>query len=125
MTEHDDQVALFAWAALAANIDPRLEMLVAIPNGGHRHKAVAARMKAEGLKAGFPDMVLFVPVGEWHGLAIELKYGKNSASKAQLEWLKALHYQGYKAKICRGVAEAVNAIEDYLGADDYADGCLE
>ena len=125
VTEHDDQVALFAWAALAANIDPRLEMLVAIPNGGHRHKAVAARMKAEGLKAGFPDMVLFVPVGEWHGLAIELKYGKNKPTKAQLEWLAALEMQGYKAIWCYGFMDAVTTIEDYLGADDYADGCLE
>src|SRR5512133_1643712 len=33
------------------------------PNGGHRHKAVAAKLKAQGVSAGFPDLITFPPIG--------------------------------------------------------------
>ena len=110
MTERDDQQALFQWAALAANIDPRLHMLVAIPNGQYR----PGQRLEPGTKRGFPDMVLFVPMHQWHGLAIELKYGKNKPTKAQDDWIIRLRVSGYRARVCYGFAEAVNAIEDYL-----------
>jgi len=43
-SEHEEQVALFRWAWFAQVKHPALALLYAIPNGGHRHKAVAARM---------------------------------------------------------------------------------
>ena len=51
-TEHDEQCALFAWAAANEAQHPELAMLVAIPNGGYRPMATAARLKAEGVAAG-------------------------------------------------------------------------
>jgi hypothetical protein len=65
---------------------PALRMLHAIPNGGHRHKATAARLKAAGVKAGVPDICLPVARGDWHGLYIELKVGKNKLTEAQRRW---------------------------------------
>ena len=78
----------FRWAALAKSRWPELVLLHAIPNGGHRHKAVAVRMKAEGMKAGVPDICLPVPRGSWHGLYLELKTEDGSVSRAQRRWLE-------------------------------------
>ena len=33
-----------------------LKWIFAVPNGGHRAKSVAGKMKAEGAKAGVPDL---------------------------------------------------------------------
>ena len=47
-SEHEEQAAIFAWSDAAEVEHPELRMLYAVPNGGHRHPAVAAMMKAEG-----------------------------------------------------------------------------
>ena len=88
--------------------------MFAIPNGGHRHKAVAVRMKAEGVKPGVPDICLPVPRGPWHGLYIELKTEGGSVSRAQRRWLTLLTALGYRAEVCRGWQQAQAVIEDYL-----------
>jgi hypothetical protein len=50
MSEHDHQAAFFTWASYQRF--PGIELLHAIPNGGARHKAVAGKLKAEGVKTG-------------------------------------------------------------------------
>ena len=42
MSEHDEQVALFEWAALREAEIPELALLFAIPNGGLRNKERSA-----------------------------------------------------------------------------------
>lgn len=118
-SEHQEQKALFAWASLAEGRWPELGLLYAVPNGGHRHKAVAARMKAEGVKSGVPDICLPVARGGYHGLYIELKTVRGQVSNAQRQWLRRLQAQGYRVAICRGWEAARKFIEDYLttGAD--------
>lgn len=115
MSEHDEQCRLFAWAAWQALEWPELDLLFAIPNGGHRHKATAARMKAEGVKAGVPDCFLAVPAQGYHGLFVEMKAGKNRTTKKQKKWIKDLQAQGYAAEVCYGADAAQRAIADYLG----------
>ena len=74
-TEESHQTALFAWAALHANECPQLRLLLAIPNGGLRNKVTAGKLKAQGVKAGVPDIFLPVARGRYHGLWIEMKEG--------------------------------------------------
>jgi len=114
MSEHDEQVALFQWAEYNLIHHPELWLLHAIPNGGHRHAAVGKRLKAEGVKAGVPDMFLPVARGEYHGLYIEMKYGKNKTTDAQREWLNRLAAEGYLTAVCWGWTEASERIEWYL-----------
>ena len=114
-SEHTEQVALFRWAALAKSRWPELMLLHAIPNGGHRHIQVARRLKAEGVKAGVPDLCLPVARGGWHGLYIELKTATGRLSAEQGEWLTALETQGYRVAVCRGWQGAWRVIEEYLG----------
>ncbi len=64
-SEHAQQAAFFCWLANnAQRIDPRLMFAFAIPNGGERNAAVASRLKAEGVKAGVPD--IFIPIPTVH-----------------------------------------------------------
>ena len=34
------------------------KLIYHVPNGGHRHKLVASKLKEQGVKAGVPDLVL-------------------------------------------------------------------
>ena len=115
MSEHTEQQALFEWAAWQANlgVEP-LRLMFAIPNGGLRNKATAGRLKAEGVKAGVPDIMLPWPAQHYHGLFIEIKVGENKATAEQLYWLAWLNDAGYQAKIAYGWKEAKIIIEEYL-----------
>jgi len=110
-TEHDEQSALFQWAAMK----PELKTMFAIPNAAKRSFRLAAMMKAEGLKSGVPDILLPLARNGYHGLFIEMKRVKGSTtSKSQLAWLQALTSADYKAVICKGFDEARETIEDYI-----------
>lgn len=118
--EHDEQAALFAWAATNEDIRPELAMLIAMPNGGYRPMATAAKLKAEGVKAGYPDILMDVPLGRYHGLRIELKRAdrSNHATDAQTEWIARLRHYGYMAVVAYGCDEAKRVIMAYLAQDE-------
>ena len=115
MSEHAEQVRLMTWARQWEDEYPGLDLLFAIPNGGKRHVAVARKLKAEGVKAGVPDLFLPVPRHGYHGLFIELKYGKNRPTPHQWRWLEQLAHQGYKTVVCWGFMDAKAVLIDYLG----------
>lgn len=115
--EHRIQSTLFRWAALEAGRHPELHLMHAIPNGGHRHKAVAGRLKAEGVKAGVPDIFLPVACSGSHGLYIEMKARKGRLTELQKKWADALANQGYRVEICRSWTAAAMLIADYLSFD--------
>jgi hypothetical protein len=112
--EHEEQKALFKWARLTEKHIPELALLFAIPNGGHRHKAVAAKLRAEGVRAGVPDLFLPVACGIFHGLFIELKAKGGRTTETQGEWLQALWSRGYCTAVCYGWEAAKDEIEEYL-----------
>jgi hypothetical protein len=119
MSEHSEQCALFDWAAWQANLGHEpLRWIFAIPNGGHRHKGVAAKLKAEGVKAGVPDICLPYPANGYHGLYIEMKYGRNKTTPEQDGYQKWLAGCGYVAEIANGFDEAKNILCWYLGIDN-------
>ena len=113
-TEAQEQMTLFSWAAMQSGKYPELNLLYHVPNGGSRHKAEAGRLRAEGVKAGVPDLCLPVARGQYHGLYIELKAGKNTTTKKQKEWLEYLRQQGYYTAVCYGWQPAAQLIEQYL-----------
>ncbi len=119
VSEHEEQKALFRWAEAARYQHPELALLYAIPNGGHRHKAVAAKLKAEGVRKGVPDICLPVARGRFHGLYIEMKTASGTVSKEQKRWLQALRAQGYDAAVCRGWNAAKQFIETYLQQEKH------
>lgn len=121
MTEHDEQVVVFRWAQMQEAVCPELRLLHAIPNGGKRDKAVAARLRDEGVKPGVPDICLPVPRWTYHALYIELKRraikGVQSAGRptdAQKTWQAELSKHGYMACVCYGAEEAIRVIKRYV-----------
>jgi len=121
-SEHDAQVAVFQW--IDANMDryPALRTAFAVPNGGHRFAATAGKLKREGVRAGVPDMFVLSPRAHagnlYHGLAIELKVGKNKPTEAQVRWISDLRYFGYMAIVCWGAQAAIDTIKHYLEIDE-------
>lgn len=114
---HEDveQTSLFIWAAYNTGKWPELELMYHIPNGGSRNKAEAARLQAQGVRPGVPDICMPVARNGHHGLYIELKRQKGGRlTEKQKEWIDALLRQGYFACRCDGWEAASLIITQYL-----------
>ena len=111
--ESQMQQAIIRWAAYSRHKDI-LKHLHHSPNGGARSKTEGARFKREGVRPGFPDLVLLVPRNYYNGLIIELKTPKGRLTIDQKEWLHFLETQGYCTHVCRSVDSAIKVIEEYL-----------
>ena len=106
---------MMEWAGLQQGRWPALQWLHHIPNGGARDAITGAKLKAEGVKPGVPDLCLPIPIGCYHGLYIELKRpGVRKPSAAQKEWLEWLAENGYCAALCSGCEEAIQVLKGYL-----------
>lgn len=116
--EWQESERLVSWVKHEGSLEyPELAYLYAVPNGGFRHKVVAAKMKAQGVKAGVLDFNLDVARGGYHGLRIELKRRiGGQVSDAQKVWISWLNSQGYLAVVCRGWEEARDRLIDYLSS---------
>ena len=89
--------------------------IFAIPNGGARNVVTAAKLKAEGVLAGVPDLCVPMARGGFHGLYIELKNGKKGVvSERQRTIMDKLNDEGYKCVVCRSFEEFVQEINDYM-----------
>ncbi len=118
-TEREEQVRL-------AKLLDKLGLLwCSIPNSGHgnygKQGAIrGARLRAEGLKSGAPDALIFdsPPTPReanphCKGLAIELKRVKGGkVSEAQERWLSALRERNWEARVCRGFDEALEVLKE-------------
>lgn len=119
-SEHDEQVALAAWAERSKAKYPALRWLFAIPNGaclGDDAKSRAIRMKylkAEGLKTGVYDLFLPSPRGGYAGLFVEMKIGGNKPTADQQEFGRDMRAEGYAAVVCYSFEQAQQEIKTYL-----------
>lgn len=132
MSEHDEQVALFQFLKTIESKHPAIQYIYAIPNGGLRRKGVAGKLKAEGVKSGVLDVhvpssgvdltwengaVVADKIETYHGLWIEMKFGRNTLSDNQ-KWFKAgMEELGHKVVICYNWRDAANEIMRYLGIE--------
>lgn len=112
--EHNEQAALFHWAELMTRKHPGLDLMYAIPNAARRSLRQGAWMKAEGMKAGVPDVHLPVANREHIGLWIEMKAGKNRPTPEQRARMAALEEQGHLCVVCYCWRDAAAVIELYL-----------
>lgn len=119
--EEGEQVALFCWFAMQQNHFPQLMFAYAIPNGGMRDKITASKLKAQGVRAGVPDICIPIPwyyQGRWYaGLYIELKKVKGGAKRDpdQLRWATFLKEMGYAHFLCLGYTHARDTVKAYFG----------
>jgi hypothetical protein len=122
--EHEHQKALITWAARmrlppAPDVQPGatvFDYLLAIPNGGRRWKAEAARLKAEGVKAGASDLLLPLRRHGFGGLWLELKApGVKKPTDLQADWIARMRLAGYRAEWRAGWLEGAAVIAEYCG----------
>ena len=113
-TEHQEQVRV------AKLLDALGLLWCAVPNSGpgKRGKEGAvrgARLRAEGLKAGVPDILVFDPCkgAGGVGLAIELKRVKGGrVSDEQKVWLEELGKRGWICRVCKGFDEVHQVLKE-------------
>jgi len=105
-TEHEEQREVVRW--FRRTLSP--VRIFSIPNGGARGIAAAARLKAEGVSPGVPD--LYIPA--W-GLWIEMKRSKGGVLSAeQKDWIAYLESVGHCVLVCHGAEEAKARIATFL-----------
>ena len=97
-SEHQEQVEFIQWFRREY---PDIRIF-AIPNGEARSRGAGARLKAEGVSAGVPD--LFIPA--WNAW-IEMKRSKGgSVSEKQKDWIGYLESVGHQVFVCKGADSA-------------------
>lgn len=111
-SEHTDQVKLVMHLR---TFYPEA-LVAAVPNGA----AVSPRQRmclvAEGLLAGFPDLMVLEPRGPCRGLMVEIKSTAATAtvSAAQKRIHGALKARGYAVEVCYGYEHGKEAVMQYL-----------
>ena len=120
LTEHKIQSAFVEWCQWNEGRLPALKWGFAVPNGGARHPAVAAKLKAEGVRPGVPDWWLPVKKQsglssyQFTGLVIEFKSKQGRVSDAQREYIDFLRSEHWFVEVCYSTEEAINTVERYL-----------
>jgi len=112
-SEHAEQAV---FVGRMRNFHPDV-LVAAVPNGGLRDKRVAAKLKAEGVLPGFPDLVVMEPRGEYHGAVVEMKSLTGRVSTDQARVLGRLRRKGYHVVVARGADEAFAEVERYLALE--------
>ena len=126
-SEHGNQRAFFAalqqWSPVVN------EHTFAIPNGGSRgdtrqsRAQQGAKLKAEGVKSGVPDVMVAWPYGGYAGLFVEMKRPADRATDRargrlgdnQDPWHARLRGRGYAVIIAYTWQEALAAVQSYFG----------
>lgn len=85
-----------------------------VPNGGKRNAVVGAKLKAEGVKRGVPDVLIFdgfrTESATYSGLAIELKAGRNKPTPEQDRWNCRLTACKWRVEVCYSLDEALDVL---------------
>lgn len=115
--EAREQSRLIIWSHRKSVRDlmPDLKWLHHSPNGEKRDIRTGNKLKALGVKRGFPDLILPVSSGFSSGLVIEMKSAIGRTSPEQKEWLAHFEAQKWQVEIARSAQEAREMICRYLG----------
>ena len=127
-SEDTEQIKLMTWCRSNENRYPELRWCFHIPNGGKRNKQEAEKLKQMGVKAGVADIQFPLPRGIYNGMFLELKYGDNTPTPKQREFLKCMQEAGHYCCVCYSAAAAVKALECYLhlnGESEMSDAFFE
>jgi hypothetical protein len=108
-SEEQIQMEVAAWLDLKL---PRDWRWYHCPNGGHRLKAVAGKLKTQGVKSGVPDCVILRPNGL--PIYIELKSFGGTLSLAQKDFRDWCAKSQQPYRVCRSVGEVEVFLREYL-----------
>ena len=93
--------------------------------GTYRVRAMrGAKMKAMGVKAGVPDVIIVRPPdnlgialsgSDVVAVAIELKVGRNKPTPAQVKWHDTLRACGWRVEVCYSFEEVKKVVTECYG----------
>lgn len=122
MTESGIQRRCVSWFDKA--YPSQSDGLFAIPNSGgfkggfKSNLGIVARMKAEGVRKGIPDLMIAIPKGQHHGLFIEMKREDGGrVSDDQKKKIAFLASQGYKVEVIRSEEAFKDAVREYMNQE--------
>jgi len=109
--------------ALANDLNRAGFFWTAVPNGGKRALRTARSLKAQGVRAGIPDLLIFDPPPQLDahgralvGCAIELKRADgrpSDVSKSQWKCLEELRTRGWLVFVAFGRLDAIKQLKDW------------
>ena len=107
--EHYEQAAVVRW------LEFKRIPFFAVPNAARRSPRTAAMLKAQGMRAGVPDLILpKAPYGKFDitGVAVEMKRASGGrVSPEQAEWIALLESCGWRCIVAKGAEHAIRELE--------------
>ena len=100
--------------AVARYLDAKGVLWFHCPNGGSRNVAEAAKLKAMGVMAGIPDILILEPRKNCYGFAIELKVGKNKCTDHQNEMRRHFIAHNWHVLVSYSLDQVIFEIDKYL-----------
>jgi len=108
-TESHEQRLLVEWLRLQGI------GFFAVPNSARRDARNAARLKAEGMRAGVPDLIFTRRFANGQPVALELKTKKGRLSNSQREVIREMESEGWIVLVAFGLEDAVKKVRDTFG----------
>lgn len=84
------------------------------PAGFITSTGLAMKAKAMGYRAGTPDILIFEPIADWHGLFIEFKAPGGRIQPNQEEFIALALDRKYACAFCFSVERALEVLGEYL-----------
>lgn len=115
-TESAEQKGVIVWwSYVCAGYKLDEKLLMACPAQAARTPQGGARIKAEGYRAGTPDLFLAVARKGFHGLHVEMKRKDGGRlNESQKEMLFLIGEQGFSTAVAHGADQARKIIAEYL-----------
>ena len=119
--EQQNQEALFSWARNPATLAkyPALDLLSSSLNGVKLTMMQAVFAKRGGMLKGEWDIRLPVARGQYIGLVIEMKAGKNKLTAEQKTYEMRMKEEGHYTAVCYDWVSAKAIIEGYLEMQNH------
>lgn len=86
-------------------------MVVHVPNAGLRSVVAGRRLKSEGMRPGFPDLLVYGAGGQH--MLMEVKAAKGRVSDAQHECIAELQRRGVHVAVVRSIDDALAAVAEW------------
>lgn len=114
--ESDVQREIIQWSNIYKYKNNPLSMYIHhSPNGGSRNIIEAVKFKLMGVRAGYPDLIIDIAKGGYHGMRVELKrYEEEKTSPNQKIALRLLLEEGYYVVVANSFDEATVEIDNYV-----------
>jgi hypothetical protein len=106
--EAEEQIAVVQYLELKGH------KFTAVPNetgSSMEARRRAIRLKRQGVRKGFPDLIIIVN-DQLIIAEMKRKHG-GTVSKEQREWVEALKKAGIPTEVCRGAKEAIEFIKSF------------